>query len=75
MSLQEIANSVHTFLEYARNHPDLTFKVTEIGCGLAGYSPEEIAPIFWGAPSNCLFTHRWQRILEEVGFSQTYEEE
>jgi hypothetical protein len=31
------------------------FKVTAVGCGLAGYIPEEIAPLFVGSPSNVQF--------------------
>lgn len=34
------------FIAFARNRQDLTFLVTEIGCGLAGYEPEDIAPLF-----------------------------
>lgn len=32
--------------EFARQHPDLRFLVTRIGCGIAGFRPEEIAPLF-----------------------------
>lgn len=35
------------FIRYAKEHPDLEFLVTRIGCGLAGYSPIEIAPMFF----------------------------
>ena len=35
------------FIRYAKEHPDLEFLVTRIGCGLAGYSPVEIAPMFF----------------------------
>lgn len=34
------------FCEYAAEHKDKQFLVTQIGCGLAGYKPEEIAPFF-----------------------------
>lgn len=37
---------VWRFIALARNRQDLKFLVTEIGCGLAGYTPEEIAPMF-----------------------------
>jgi hypothetical protein len=37
---------VDSFLSYTQTRPDLTFLVTEIGCGLAGYTPEDIAPLF-----------------------------
>ena len=47
-----IAEQVAQFIEFARGHPELTFLVTEIGCGIAGYSPEEVAPLFKDAPGN-----------------------
>lgn len=34
------------FVEYAEKHPELTFLVTRIGCGIAGFRDEEIAPLF-----------------------------
>ena len=43
-----ISTHVREFTEYARKHPELVFLVTEIGCGLAGYEPESIAPLFAG---------------------------
>lgn len=46
LSLSEIQVFVNSFLESARERQDLTFLVTEIGCGLAGYSPQDIAPLF-----------------------------
>lgn len=50
-----IAERVGVFLSVAREHSNLTFKVTPIGTGLAGYTREEIAPMFKGAPENCYF--------------------
>ena len=37
---------VDQFIEFAAQHPEMTFLVTRIGCGIAGFSPEEIAPLF-----------------------------
>jgi hypothetical protein len=37
---------VEEFIDFAIAHPDLTFLVVEIGCKLAGYKPEQIAPLF-----------------------------
>lgn len=34
------------FIQFAKGHPELTFYVTKIGCGIAGFSFEEIAPLF-----------------------------
>ena len=47
--VETIAPYVDEFIEYARNHPEKKFLVTEIGCGIAGFTPEEIAPLFAGA--------------------------
>ncbi len=59
-SLEEIQISVYRFLEYAKEHPELQFYVTRIGCGLAGYHDDEIAPFFEGAPDNCRLPERWR---------------
>lgn len=45
-SLDIIRRHVEDFTEYARTHPDLTFLVTPIGCGIAGWHVDEIAPLF-----------------------------
>ena len=37
---------VDEFVEFAAQHPEMTFLVTRIGCGIAGFVPEEIAPLF-----------------------------
>lgn len=37
---------VKEFCEFAKAHPEKRFLVTEIGCGLAGYSIIEVAPLF-----------------------------
>jgi hypothetical protein len=34
------------FIEYAKQHPEKKFLVTPIGCGIAGFSESEIAPLF-----------------------------
>ena len=49
-----MAEQVARFIEFAREHPELTFLVTEIGCGIAGYSPEEVAPLFKDVPGNAI---------------------
>lgn len=37
---------VKQFCEFAKTHPDMRFLVTPIGCGIAGYSEAEVAPLF-----------------------------
>lgn len=45
-SIAAIAHEVEEFIWFADSHPDMTFLVTRIGCGIAGYRDEEIAPLF-----------------------------
>lgn len=62
LSLDEITNHIATFLEFALSRPDLEFEITPIGCGLAGYSREQIKPIFEGygpLPRNCFYSATW----------------
>jgi len=54
LPLREINCYVIEFLNYANMNPGLTFLVTKIGCGLAGYSVEEIAPMFHKVPKNVI---------------------
>ena len=37
---------VEEFIIFAHQHPDLHFLVTPIGCGIAGFEAEDIAPLF-----------------------------
>jgi hypothetical protein len=42
----EMKPYIDEFLAFAKSRPDLKFLVTEIGCGIAGFTPEEVAPFF-----------------------------
>lgn len=46
LDLKWIKYYVDYFISQAKNLKTLTFLVTEIGCGLAGYEPKDIAPLF-----------------------------
>lgn len=46
LRIDEIKPFVDDFIEWAKYHTGNTFYVTEIGCGLAGYKPKDIAPLF-----------------------------
>ena len=59
LSIDEIKYYVDEFIEYAISHPELDFQIVKIGCGLAGFSNYEIAPLFKGSPSNCIFHEDW----------------
>lgn len=44
--VETIKPYVDEFIEFAKTRPDLTFLVTRIGCGIAGFHNHEIAPLF-----------------------------
>ena len=44
--VETIRPYVDEFLAFAKEHPELTFLVTRIGCGIAGFTDEEISPLF-----------------------------
>ena len=44
--VETIKPYVDEFIEFAKRNPQLRFLVTEIGCGIAGFRVEEIAPLF-----------------------------
>ena len=53
------------FLDFARERPELRFLVTEVGCGIAGYTPGEVAAFFRGAPDNVVLPESFVAILGE----------
>ena len=46
LSIVEIKPFVDEFIEFAKTNKNMIFIVTEIGCGLAGFKPKQIAPLF-----------------------------
>ena len=44
--VETIRPYVDEFIAFAKEHPELTFLVTRIGCGIAGFTDEDIAPLF-----------------------------
>lgn len=59
LPLSEIKRYVDMFLDFAKNHPKLEFQLTRIGCGLAGYKDDQIAPMFVGLPRNVTVPEEW----------------
>lgn len=61
LSLADISRHVDRFLEHAGKASSDTFMVTRVGCGLAGFGDDEIAPLFNDAPRNCILPGVWYR--------------
>src|SRR6478609_59210 len=64
LPLIKIKGFVDSFLQYAKEHPELIFSVTRIGCGLAGYKNEDIAPLFKDRLRNVILHQDWRFILD-----------
>lgn len=60
LPLETIKFYVDVFIDIAKKRPELTFNVTRIGCGLAGYTDSDIAPMFKDAPINCNLPEGWR---------------
>ena len=63
LGLAEIKIHAYNFMVYAEAHPKARFFITRVGCGLAGYKNEQIAPLFKFAPINCNFPYEWKQYL------------
>ena len=61
MTLNEIAVSILNFIKCATDNPELVFKVTPVGTGLAGHSKKDIARLFMAhtIPFNVVFSKEW----------------
>lgn len=59
LPLESIKSYIKVFIEYAKANPEQEFLVTRVGCGLAGYKDEDIAPFFITAPNNCELPKEW----------------
>lgn len=66
LPLQEILGHIEAFLSHARQHPETFFRVTRIGCGLAGHGNQEalIREAFLAAPGNVLLPGTWEALRQ-----------
>lgn len=52
LNIDKIHRYIHSFVQYASEHPELEFMVTRIGCGLAGFNDSQIASLFYTIPGS-----------------------
>ena len=66
--VETIRPYVDEFIQFANKHPEMTFLVTEIGCGIAGFTPQEIAPLFAKATTteNIHLPQQFWDLLERI---------
>jgi len=63
LPLAEVEKAVVRFIAFAREHPEYEFYLTRVGCGLAGFRDEQIAPLFRGYPKNVHPPYAWEPFL------------
>ena len=65
--VETIKPYVDEFIAFAKEHQELRFLVTKIGCGIAGFREEEIAPLFKDAigQGNIILPYDFVRIIEK----------
>ena len=65
--VDQIRPYVDDFIAFAASHPQLTFLVTRVGCGIAGFTDKEIAPLFAQATScnNIFLPKSFWNVLRE----------
>lgn len=72
---QQLVEACDRFILYTSQHPELTFYVTKIGCGIAGWRVEEVARAFATAlasflvplPNNIVWPREFYEILKDYG--------
>ena len=72
--LIEIKHAVTRFIDVAEYWAlrGAEFQVTRVGCGLGGKLDADIAPMFRGAPDNCLFDDYWKPWLDTHDVKRRY---
>ena len=66
--VETIKPYVDEFITFAKAHPELKFFVTKIGCGIAGFTVEEIAPLFEDAIdlSNVILPESFVEVIQSI---------
>jgi len=62
LPLSRIMVHVQAFIAFSKASPSQFF-ITRIGCGLAGYDDEDIAPMFKNCGDNVNFPEEWEYFL------------
>ena len=65
MSLEQISHHIEEFISFAHSNSNLTFYLTDIGCGLAGHKAEEITSLLRVIPENVIISERFYKLLNE----------
>ena len=61
----EMVPYVQEFVEYVKDHPMNRFLITRLGCGVAGFKDQQVAPLFYELRdvNNAVFALEWWLIF------------
>lgn len=61
LPLETVAQNIDEFCHFAKSCPEKKFFITRVGCGLAGFTDDQIAPLFQASfvLANCSFPNEW----------------
>jgi hypothetical protein len=64
LMLEEVAGAVDRFIAHASQYPSVNFFVTRVGCGIAGFTDEQIAPLFkqYDQMDNLILPPEWDNL-------------
>lgn len=74
LPLAEIQSYANAFISFASKHPEIRFFLTRVGCGLAGYKDETVAPLFFRAKTlgNVSVPAPWAPYLEGAAHTPNF---
>jgi len=66
--VETIKPYVDEFIRFAKQHPEQKFMVTKIGCGIAGFKVDEIAPLLYHAidSENIVLPKEFDDIVQDI---------
>ena len=64
LKLSIIKINIEKFITFANDNERMSFYLTRVACGLAGYHDSVIAPLFSGCRTNCSFPQNWKIFLD-----------
>lgn len=63
LPINVITSYIDRFIRLTKEYPMVNFFITRVGCGLAGYSDKEIAPLFNECGDNCSLAEEWKKYI------------
>lgn len=63
LPLAQIQEYIRRFIAFAKANPDKKFLVTAVGCGYAGYTHAQIAPMFKAPPVNVALPEEFKKCI------------